>query len=101
MGNDTMVLTIAALWFMFVSRDWKTIYATSIVIMILAYIIAWTIPESPRFLVAKARYDEARSVLTKIARNNCVKSLNFNELEDGVPKQATDQTTEEEKLITT
>ena len=53
MGNDQLIMTLASLWFMFLSRDWKTFYITSTVIMAFSYIIVlWTVPESPKFLVA-------------------------------------------------
>lgn len=51
------------------------------VLMYATHIFLWTMPESPKFLLTKARYNEARAVMTRIARKNGVKKLMYNEKE--------------------
>ena len=81
MGNDGLILAISSLWFMYISKQWKTLFATATVLEYITHIILWTMPESPKFLLAKARYNEARAVMTRIARKNGIKKLAFNEKE--------------------
>ena len=79
MGNDGLIPAIGALWFMVVSKDWKTIYSFATVLLYLTMIIVFTMPESPKFLLAMGKYEEARAVMTRIARYNKVKELEFTE----------------------
>ena len=81
MGNDGLVALIGALWFLFVSKDWKTLFATATALLYMSMIFVFTLPESPKFLLAKGKYEEARKVMTRIARYNKVKVLAFTEQE--------------------
>lgn len=84
MGNDGLVPMVAALWFMLVSKDWKTIFVFATIILYLTFIVVCTMPESPKFLLAQGRYAEARAVMTRIARYNRVKTLAFSEEEKAI-----------------
>lgn len=81
MGNDGLVMAMCALWFMLISKQWKTLFATATVLMYATHFLVWTMPESPKFLLTKGRYNEARAVMTCIARKNGIKALKFNEKE--------------------
>ena len=63
MGNDSLVMFLTSLWFLLVSKNWKTLYATATVLMYCVHIFVWRMPESPKFLLTKARFAEARSVI--------------------------------------
>ena len=75
MGNDGLVMVIATLWFMFISKHWKTLFLTATIISYLCFIIMCTMPESPKFLVGSGQYDEARSVMSRIAKYNGIQEL--------------------------
>ena len=81
LGNDGLMLVIASLWFMLISRKWWTLFflATMLVYLTLALVVG--MPESPKFLVSRGRYAEAREVMTKIARINGIYEFEFNEEE--------------------
>ena len=81
MGTDGLVPLMAALWFLFVSKNWKTLFVVATILIYLTLILVWTMPESPKFLLAKGSYTEARAVMTRIAKYNRVKTLAFNEEE--------------------
>ena len=72
MGNDGLVAMIGALWFLFVSKDWKTLFATATALLYISLIFVFTLPESPKYLLAKGKFEEARAVMTRIARFNRV-----------------------------
>ena len=55
MGFDGLVPLMSALWFLFVSKDWKTIFAVSTILLLLTFILVWTMPESPKFLLAQGK----------------------------------------------
>ena len=75
MGNDGLVMVLATLWFMFISKDWKTIFLAATLVSYLCFIIMCTMPESPKFLVSSGEYDEARSVMSRIAKYNGMEGL--------------------------
>lgn len=81
MGNDGLVIAVASIWFQVVSKNWKTIFATATVLLYATHFLAWSMPESPAYLLTRGRYNEARAVMTSIARKNRVKKLCFNEAE--------------------
>ena len=81
MGNDGLVMVLATLWFMFLSKDWKTIFLAATVVAYLCLIIMCTMPESPKFLVGKGRYQEARLVMSRIAKYNGVENLVLSDTE--------------------
>ena len=70
---------LAALWFMLVSKDWKTIFVFATIILYFTFIVLCTMPESPKFLLSQGRYQEARAVMTRIARFNKIETLALNE----------------------
>ena len=81
MGNDGLVPLLATLWFMAVSKDWKTLFVVATGLLYLTSILVYTMPESPKFLLAKGSYAEARAVMTRIAKYNRIETFAFNEEE--------------------
>ena len=80
-GFEGLVPMLAALWFMLVSKDWKTIFVFATIFLYFTFIVLCTMPESPKFLLSQGRYEEARAVMTRIARFNRIETLAFNEEE--------------------
>lgn len=60
LGNDGLMMAIAALWFMLISKNWKAIFTLATVMVFVAFILVYRLPESPKFLISKGRYEEAR-----------------------------------------
>ncbi|PIK53685.1 putative solute carrier family 22 member 3 [Apostichopus japonicus] len=54
----------------FFIQDWRTLQIVISVPFFLFHLIAWFIPESPRWLISVGRYKEATNVFAKIARLN-------------------------------
>jgi len=52
MGNDGLIPMLGALWFMLVSKDWKTLFVFGTILLYITFIIVCTMPESPKFLLA-------------------------------------------------
>ncbi len=53
-------------------RDWKTLQIVLSVPVYGLLVLYFILPESPRWLIAKGRYKEARAVIEKAARWNKV-----------------------------
>ena len=81
MGMDGLVPMVATLWFMLVSKEWKTLFVVATILLYLTLILVFTMPESPKFLLAKGKFAEARAVMTRIAQYNRLKELHFTEEE--------------------
>ena len=82
MGNDGLMLMIASLWFLVISKNWVTLMTAATLLQLLNTIWVYYTPESPKFLVSKGRYDEARAVMTKIARYNKIEKLDLTSEEE-------------------
>ena len=64
LGIDGLGILVASLWFLFISKDWKTLMIFSSAACYFGLVFIWcTMTESPKFLVARGRYDEARQVM--------------------------------------
>ena len=82
LGLDGLVLTWCSLFFMFVSSNWKILYGLSVIGTYIAVIMVLFLPESPKHLVSRGKYDAARKVITKMAKENKLKRFNTREDED-------------------
>lgn len=67
---DSLCISIAALYFQYVSKDWQYLFIVPVVFLAINYAVFWRHEESPKFLHAVGKYDEAREVLTNIGRSN-------------------------------
>lgn len=63
-------ITIWQAFYYMVNPDWKPLHAYGLVFAILMMLVLMTIPESPRYLYAKGRFDETRQVLKDMALSN-------------------------------
>ena len=79
MGIDGLVLMWASLYFMLIDNHWKSLYSIVVVVTFVTFIAAGFMQESPRFLVSKGKYDQARKVITKMAKVNKLKKFNTRE----------------------
>ena len=70
LGVDGLVLMWASLYFMIIDNHWKSLYGCTVVATFVTIILTYCQPESPKFLVSKGKYDEARKVITKMAKTN-------------------------------
>jgi len=75
LGLDGMTLCFASFYFMLLDKEWKDLYFLSIVVTVAATVLTAFMPESPRYLIGKRQFDEARSVLGKMGRINKVKPV--------------------------
>ncbi len=67
---DVTTPIFLALSFMYLSNNWKVYYAYGLGFSVFTWLLSFTLPESPCFLAACNRYDEARDVINRIARIN-------------------------------
>ena len=66
LGIDGLTLAVSALYFMYVSNHWKPLYSFSVVLTLIGLIMLTCLPESPKFLVAKQRYDKGVSSFLEV-----------------------------------
>ena len=60
LGIDGFMMGVSALWFMLISNNWKTIFTFATILVYLSFVLVWSMPESPKFLVTQGRFNEAR-----------------------------------------
>ena len=65
-----MLALFGCLYFWFIWKNWLGIEILAGVLGVIAGIGALFMPESPKFLISKRRYDEARESINRIARFN-------------------------------
>ena len=51
-------------------RDWHYVSYYYLAVLVLLFFVLFLVPESPRFLLSRKRYDKARTVYARIARIN-------------------------------
>ena len=66
-----------ALYFWLITKEWIYYQMVGLSLNVLTVICLLFIPESPKFLYEKKRFDEVRQVFQKIANINGLK-INFN-----------------------
>ena len=79
LGLDGLVLTWCSLFFMFISKNWKTLYVFPLISTYGAVLMVFMLPESPKHLVNQGNYDHARKVISKMAKENKLKRFNTRE----------------------
>ena len=68
LGIDNLGMLWASLYFLYISRDWQWFFMAGTVVS--WFTLAWVclLPESPQYLINKHKFDEARKVLTTMAK---------------------------------
>ena len=61
-------------------RDWSNLHMATGIPMFALVLIYFVLPESPRWLIAKKRFAEARATIEKAAKINGVRHLVFSEV---------------------
>jgi hypothetical protein len=71
--SDGMTLIYLSIYFRWISIHWLYYEIFGFCIICTAFVFFLPMPESPNFLYSIKKYDQARSVLSRIARINRVK----------------------------
>ena len=91
LGCDGFVIALASLWFLYISQDWKSFFLMSTVFCYFTFFfILCCVRESPKFLVSRGRYEEARKVIQRISKFNRTKEFKFTESETALAAQCAD-----------
>ena len=77
MGNDGLVLAVTSFYLLYIDRNCRIFFGLTMIGITIAMVSLFSMPESPEYLVSKARYDEARSVIERIARDNKLTEFDF------------------------
>ena len=77
---DCVPTLVTGLFYLFIGRDWFTIYLINVIISITGFVLAFVCPESPRWLLYNNRQGEAIAALNYIAK--------FNRSEERIPVDA-------------
>lgn len=67
---EALVIFLICAYFLWISKDWRFLMIPTLALSIIGTLFMFFQPESPRFLVSKGRYDEARKVFNLIAKRN-------------------------------
>ncbi|MCU1526997.1 MAG: transporter [Frondihabitans sp.] len=66
---------------------WRWMFLVGVVPSVAYGVLAWRLPESPRYLASEGRRDEAREVLSQIVPTETVET-NLNDIEEAIKKEA-------------
>lgn len=66
----SVIYICCCLYFMLISRRWRYLMIADLVLSIFGVVSLIFMPESPRFLITKKKYDEARKAFNLIAKMN-------------------------------
>ena len=70
-----LIQIFACIYFYFISKEWLGFEIFGWTLNLIVVLFLYFIPESPKYLLSKKRYDEARNALIPIAQlNNLDKS---------------------------
>ena len=72
---DGCTMIIASLYFKYISKNWFFLHFFFFLISLFGFIISMFLPESPKYLIAKGKYNKARESLNTIASVNRRKAL--------------------------
>lgn len=64
---DAFTMIIAALFFKYISKEWKLLALLYMVSAATGLYLSFKLPESPKFLLSVHRYEEARDSFNYIA----------------------------------
>jgi hypothetical protein len=65
-----MMALIGVFYFYLISKEWLYLQIFGCSLNLLVFIALFFVPQSPKFLIAKKRYDEARDILKVICEIN-------------------------------
>ena len=68
--NNGLIPIYMSIYFMFMSKDWLWIEVFAAGVTLLVILCAFILPESPKFLLSKSRWSDARAALSYIGRFN-------------------------------
>ena len=83
------VVTAALAWLLVPTLGWRYLLATSAIAGACVFWVRLRVPESPRFLAATGRVDEAEAILAQVARENGVPERDVPHIEP--PADASDK----------
>mmetsp|Transcript_201 Transcript_201/g.195 ORF Transcript_201/g.195 Transcript_201/m.195 type:complete len:106 (+) Transcript_201:575-892(+) len=66
---------LGAFYFRFISNDWLYLFIAFLVVTGVIAVLSMILPESPKFLFEKGKYEEAREVVIRMARMNGVEEM--------------------------
>ena len=70
MFADASILVIIPLYFIFISKDWVPFQLFAVFATFVTLIATLIIPESPKYLYSKGKFDESRKALQFIRKFN-------------------------------
>ncbi|CDW88264.1 organic cation [Stylonychia lemnae] len=76
---DSFTMIIASVYFKYISKDWSYLYYFFFSICCIPLIISYFMPESPRYLLQKRLFNDARASFNKIAQINRKQPLSTND----------------------
>lgn len=76
---ESIVYILNIVYFRYISNDWVWLQIPNIVLSGLGVCWILLLPETPRYLCAKKRYDDTRNVLSKLARWNGITDARVDE----------------------
>ena len=72
-GSDNFIAQVTtSLYFYFGGKNWRDIYFVTIILPIITFAMSFLLPESPRYLYSKNKYNELDDTMKYIARINGV-----------------------------
>lgn len=75
---ESVTYLFISIYFWFISNQWLYLQYVSVAIIAITVVVLNYMPESPKFLLSVGRYDEAKDVLTWMAKYNGL---------DGIPPE--------------
>lgn len=76
---ESIVYLLDIVYFVYISDNWKYLQIPNVVLSFCGALWIWYWPETPRYLVAKKRFDEARACFKTIAKVNGANYMQIDE----------------------
>jgi len=75
LSSIALMIPLVALYFRFISNDWKYLFYGFLIVTFIIAVLSMLLPESPKFLHEKEKYEEARKVIIQMAKMNGAKDM--------------------------
>ena len=73
LGSEPVVLIFITFWYQFIDRNWFMLQLLFMIFLVLTTTLFWLlVPESPKWLYIKRRFEESRQVIKEVANFNSV-----------------------------